>query len=151
MSTFKLTIAYDGTNYCGWQVQINGPTVQSQIEKAMAQITGERIRVTGSGRTDAGVHALGQVAGFKSVHSLSCAQWHRALNGRLPDDIRILDVEELEGPFDPVRDTKGKRYRYVLCDGPTSSITEIPAAAANKLLASSHDTLRSVSTRIVSL
>jgi tRNA pseudouridine38-40 synthase len=115
--TFKLTIAYDGTNYCGWQVQVNGPTVQAAIERAVAQITGERIRVTGSGRTDSGVHALAQVAGFKSDKALAPEQWQRALNGRLPDDIRILDVAQLDRPFDPVRDCRGKRYRYVICDG----------------------------------
>lgn len=116
MRTFKLTIAYDGTNYCGWQVQVNGPTVQAELEKAIAQVSGQRARVTGSGRTDSGVHALAQVAGFQSTNPMTCLQWQRAINGRLPDDIRVSSVEELDGPFDPVRDTKRKRYRYVLCD-----------------------------------
>ena len=117
MPTFKLTIAYDGTNYCGWQVQVNGPTVQAAIERAVAQIAGQRIRVTGSGRTDSGVHALGQVAGFQSDQPLSPHQWKRALNGRLPDDIRVIDVAQHPGPFDPIRDCRGKRYRYLMCDG----------------------------------
>ena len=116
MPTYRLTIAYDGTHYCGWQVQVNGPTVQACIEKAVAKITGIRIRVTGSGRTDSGVHAAAQSAGFTVDSQMTCRQWQRALNGQLPDDIRILQVEEV-APYDPVRDCLGKRYRYRFCDG----------------------------------
>jgi tRNA pseudouridine38-40 synthase len=119
---FKITIAYDGTNYCGWQVQVNGPTVQAAIEKSLAQITGQRIRVTGSGRTDSGVHAIAQVAGFQCDKALEPADWKRALNGQLPNDIRITDVQQLQGTFDPIRDCAGKRYRYVICDGPIHDV-----------------------------
>ena len=118
---FRLTIAYDGTHYCGWQVQVNGPTVQATLERAIATITGQRIRITASGRTDAGVHALAQSAGFAVDTQLTADEWLRAINGRLPEDIRVLAVTEVP-PYDPVRDCIAKRYRYRFCDGPIHDV-----------------------------
>lgn len=117
-----LTVSYDGTNYCGWQSQVNGPTIQAALERAVAKITGTRIAVTGSGRTDSGVHALGQVASFACEAPLSCRQWLRAINGRLPTDIRVLHVTRIHRQFDPIREALGKRYRYRLNDQPVHSV-----------------------------
>ncbi len=116
MRFFKLTLSYDGTAYHGWQVQINGITIQQVLEVALAPILGCRTRVTASGRTDAGVHALGQVASFSAETRLSPDQMRRALNGSLPPDVRILQVEEAPVGFHAIRDAKGKRYRYVVWD-----------------------------------
>jgi tRNA pseudouridine38-40 synthase len=117
-----LTVSYDGTDYCGWQSQVNGPTIQAALERAVAKITGQRIAVTGSGRTDSGVHACGQVASFACGAPLSRGQWQRALNGRLPVDIRVLDVQRIGRRFDPIREALGKRYRYRLNDQPVHSV-----------------------------
>jgi len=110
---FKMTVAYDGTNYCGWQVQPNGVSIQSTIEHAIAQICHQQIRVTGSGRTDAGVHAIAQVASF-SLQSwrASANDLCRALNSKLPSDIAISEVLDAPEDFHAIRDAIGKRYRY---------------------------------------
>ncbi len=112
---FKATVAYDGTNYCGWQVQPGRVTIQSSIERAIAQVCRERVRVTGSGRTDSGVHAIGQVASF------SLANWRasadslcRALNSKLPIDISFSKIVDAPEDFHAIRDARGKRYRYQL-------------------------------------
>lgn len=91
----KLTIAYDGTNYCGWQVQPNGITVEEVINKALCKLTGEDIAVIGASRTDSGVHALGNVAVFDSATSIPPERIAMALNQRLPDDIVIVKSEEV--------------------------------------------------------
>ena len=119
--TLKLTIAYDGTRYCGWQVQPNGPTIQQALEVAFAKITGQRVPVTGSGRTDSGVHALGQVASCQVDSALTDHQWLRALNGNLPKDIRVLQVRTV-GDFHAIRDAIKKRYRYLIDDGPIQDV-----------------------------
>lgn len=110
---YKLTVAYDGTDYAGWQIQLGQPTVQGMLERALAKLLKERVPVTGSGRTDSGVHALGQVA------SLSTAAWQApadklaaAMNSKLPADIRVLESAEAPYDFHAVRDAKRKRYRY---------------------------------------
>lgn len=118
MPNFKLTVSYDGSAYAGWQIQANGNTVQAELERAIAQVTQQSPRVTGSGRTDAGVHALAQVASFEVDTSLPASQLHRALNGNLPLDIRVLEVEQVSPEFHALRSAIGKRYRYVLQDGP---------------------------------
>jgi len=112
---FKMTVAYDGTQYAGWQVQLRRQTIQGMLEKAIAQVCRERVRVTGSGRTDSGVHAIGQVASF------SLGQWRagadelsRALNSKLPPDISIRQIVETAEDFHAIRDARGKRYRYQL-------------------------------------
>jgi tRNA pseudouridine38-40 synthase len=116
MRTLKLTVAYDGTAYSGWQFQPDRPTVQGTIESAIAAVTQETIRVTGSGRTDAGVHALGQVVSFQSSSTLDVAVLKKALNANLPDDVTVLDVVEAAEDFHAIRNAVRKRYRYVLYD-----------------------------------
>jgi len=112
----KLEIAYDGTRYSGWQRQPDAPSIQETLEKVLLKITGEFSAVTGSGRTDTGVHALKQVAAFSTASPLSPEVFYRALNGFLPDDIRILSVEEVSMSFHPIRDAVSKRYRYLIDD-----------------------------------
>lgn len=110
----KLLLAYDGSGYHGWQRQKNAPTVQEALEEALARLLGEEVRVTGSGRTDAGVHALGQWASFTTACPLPLAKLPAALNGLLPGAIRALRAEEAEPGFDARRDACWKRYLYRL-------------------------------------
>ncbi len=112
--TIKLTLAYDGTNYAGWQRQANGPSVQGTVEEVVARIVGKRTHVVGSGRTDAGVHAIGQVAAFHTTSELSPTKFQRAINAHLPHDIVVTEVEEAAPDFHPRRSAKRKRYRYVI-------------------------------------
>ena len=114
MRCFKVTLAYDGTNYAGWQVQVDLPTVQDTFESALAVITGEVIRVVASGRTDAGVHALGQVVSFTSETSLPLNELRRALSANMPEDIAVLDVAQAASGFHAIRNAVAKRYRYVI-------------------------------------
>ena len=109
---FKLTVTYDGTNYAGWQLQPNGKTVQEVLEGALAKIAGRAVRVHGSGRTDAGVHAKGQVANCSFDTQLSSATLLRALNANLPEDVRVLSVQEVGPKFHARFSAKGKEYRY---------------------------------------
>ena len=109
---FKLTIAYDGTNYAGWQLQPNGSTVQEFIEGALAKMAGGAVRVHGSGRTDAGVHAKAQVANCSFRSALTTATLVRALNANLPVDIRVERVQEVGTRFHARFSAKGKEYRY---------------------------------------
>ena len=118
--SFKIVVAYDGTAYQGWQVQRNAPTIQGRLEQALRSVTGETTRITASGRTDSGVHALGQVAGFVSSTALAPDILQRALNAKLPDDIRVTGVCLARDGFDAVRDAVSKRYRYVIQDGGVS-------------------------------
>ncbi len=122
MRTFKLTLAYDGTAYAGWQVQPGRPTVQEALEGAVERVISQRVRTVASGRTDAGVHALGQVAGFSADVSLSCEVLRKALNANLPPDIAVLDAAEAPAGFHPIRDALRKRYRYQLVDGPVRNV-----------------------------
>lgn len=108
-----MTVAYDGTQYAGWQVQLRRHTIQSMLEKAIAQVCRQRVRVTGSGRTDSGVHAIGQVASFSLDHwRASANDLARALNSKLPNDISISEIVEAYENFHAIRDAVGKRYRY---------------------------------------
>ena len=118
----KLTVAYDGRAYAGWQVQPDKPTVQGVLESALRQITQESIRVTAAGRTDAGVHALGQVVGLVTSTRLSNEDLHRALNAVLPDDVAVLTVETVPEGFHATRDAVAKRYRYQIHNGRTPSV-----------------------------
>ncbi len=122
MRTLRLTLAYDGTDYAGWQVQPDQPTVQGVIERALKKITGSPARILASGRTDAGVHALGQVASFRSETGLATDVLKRALNGELPHDVAVLDVDEAPESFHPIRDATAKRYRYSIHDGPVRDV-----------------------------
>ncbi|MBN1282149.1 MAG: tRNA pseudouridine(38-40) synthase TruA [Proteobacteria bacterium] len=114
MRTIKLTISYDGTNYVGWQVQANGLSVQELIQRALSRMTGEGIAVIGASRTDAGVHALGQVAHFCTGSSIPLEGFARGINSLLPDDISIVSAEEAGESFHANRDAKGKIYLYRL-------------------------------------
>jgi tRNA pseudouridine38-40 synthase len=115
MRAIKLIIQYDGTNYHGWQTQPNGVTIQQILEEAVKKITGEDVKVTGAGRTDAGVHALAQVAAFKTNSKLQPDVVKRALNAVLPDDIRITDAYDIDEGFHPRYDAKSKIYFYIIC------------------------------------
>ena len=110
----KLTVRYDGTNYCGWQVQPNGITVQQVLEDALFLATGERTRITGSGRTDAGVHAQGQVAHFETKSSIPPEKFYKALNARLPEDIKVIKSELADDHFHACNNAKKKTYTYSL-------------------------------------
>jgi tRNA pseudouridine38-40 synthase len=118
MRNLKLTLAYDGTDFFGWQTQPEYRTVQETLEKAIANLTGEeKIRVQAASRTDAGVHALGQVVNFYSTTKLACEVLVRAINAHLPQDISVLSAEDKPQSFDANRDALRKRYRYVIHDG----------------------------------
>ena len=110
----KLTVAYDGTRFCGWQRQDNGPTIQAALEDAFQPLLGVTPTVHGAGRTDAGVHALGQVASVEAGTPHPAAAILRALNIRLDPDIRVLAVEEVPEGFHARFDAIGKTYRYRL-------------------------------------
>jgi tRNA pseudouridine38-40 synthase len=112
MSHWKLTIAYDGTRYHGWQVQPGLPTIQGAVATAIRQITGETVLPQGSGRTDTGVHALGQVASFSLNSPIPGPNLHRALNNLLPSSIRILAVEEMPPEFHARHSARRKTYEY---------------------------------------
>jgi tRNA pseudouridine38-40 synthase len=117
MRSLRMTIAYDGTKFSGWQRQTEGRTVQGEVERTLKQITGENITATASGRTDAGVHALAQVVGFHTGSWLSNAVLLRALNAEFPEDIVAYEINDAPENFDPIRDAVRKRYRYVIKDG----------------------------------
>jgi tRNA pseudouridine38-40 synthase len=117
----KLTIEYDGTRYHGWQLQAGGPTLQAVLERAASTFLGVATRVTGSGRTDAGVHALGQVATFFCAQEPDLARVQRALNALTPDDLSIRDVEVVPDSFDARRDARSRVYEYRIFNRPTPS------------------------------
>lgn len=117
MKTFRLTLAYDGTDFAGWQRQPAKRTVQEALEAALTQITGQRPKCIASGRTDAGVHALGQVVSFDSETRLPAEALTKALNAELPEDMLVFEVAEAPDGFHALRDAAGKRYRYVIEDG----------------------------------
>jgi len=110
----KLTIEYDGTNYAGWQTQTGRATVQQTIEEKILKITGERVHVQGSGRTDSGVHALGQVANLKTHSKIPAAKLRLALNALLPADIVVRRVSEAGPEFNAQFNAKWKTYRYTI-------------------------------------
>jgi tRNA pseudouridine38-40 synthase len=114
MRTIKLTIEYDGTAYVGWQHQPNGISVQQVMEEALARIQGESVRIYSSGRTDAGVHARGMVACFRTARVLPLTAYTEGMNCTLPPDIAVISAEEVHPEFDPRRHAKGKHYRYTI-------------------------------------
>lgn len=107
-------LTYEGTAYVGWQIQPNGPSIQGVIEEVLYTLLREKTRLVGSGRTDAGTHALGQVAHFKTAQELDCPRFIRALNGMLPHDIRILTLESVSDDFHAQYSAMGKEYHYHL-------------------------------------
>lgn len=112
MPYWKTTLAYDGTSYNGWQVQPNLPTVQGTLAEAIHRVTGEIVLPQGSGRTDAGVHALAQVASFELAAPIPAANFHRALNRALPASIRVLSVEQVAEDFHARHRALRKTYEY---------------------------------------
>lgn len=112
MKRIKLTVAYDGTNYCGWQLQKNGVTVEQKLNEAITQLTGEPVQVIGASRTDSGVHAMGNVAVFDTDTRIPPEKLSYALNGRLPEDIRIQSSEEVPLTFHPRKANCVKTYEY---------------------------------------
>ena len=113
MKRIKLTIAYDGTNYCGWQIQPNGITVEEVLNKKISKITGEDIKVIGASRTDSGVHAIGNVAVFDSKTPIPPERFAYALNQKLPEDIVITSSEEVPLTWHPrYQDHIIKTYEY---------------------------------------
>jgi tRNA pseudouridine38-40 synthase len=152
---YRLTLAYDGSDFAGWQAQAagGGRTVQGTVEDALATLTGgARVAVAGAGRTDAGVHALGQVASFALASPWDPADLQRALNAVLPDDVRVLDAAECADEFHARRSATGKLYRYTLDTGPVQlptrrrfaghvpwTLDERTAQAAAALFVGGHD------------
>ncbi|MFH0798951.1 MAG: tRNA pseudouridine synthase A [Pseudomonadota bacterium] len=114
MRTIKLTLMYDGTRYVGWQAQPNGVSIQALLQKAVCRMTGKETPVIGASRTDAGVHALGQVAHFRTSMDVLCDGFKMGLNSLLPEDIAVVGAEEAAEGFNSRRDAKGKRYLYRL-------------------------------------
>lgn len=112
MATYKLTLEYDGTAYAGWQRQPDQPTVQAALETVLHHISHTDISIIGAGRTDSGVHALGQVASFRSDLIMTADQWTRALNALLPEDISVRSTEQVADSFNARRWALGKLYEY---------------------------------------
>ena len=112
MKRIMLTVAYDGTSYCGWQVQRNGNTIEGELNRVLSELLGEDIRVTGGSRTDSGVHALGNVAVFDTEAKMPAEKFSYALNQRLPEDIRIQESRQVPPDFHPRRCFLKKKYEY---------------------------------------
>jgi tRNA pseudouridine38-40 synthase len=119
--TLKLTLEYDGTDYVGWQRQANGVSVQGLLEEALRPIEGAPVNVSGAGRTDAGVHALGQVASFRLTATIKPERLVRALNAVLPPDIRAVDAQDVPGDFHARFSATGKVYEYRIINHQTVS------------------------------
>jgi tRNA pseudouridine38-40 synthase len=152
MPAFKVVLAYDGTGFVGWQRQAAGVSIQGLLEDALRELDAREVPVTGAGRTDAGVHALGQVAGFALDRTLAPAAVVRALNARLPGSVRVLDAEDAPASFHARFDARSKTYRYRIWSGAVLSPFErryawhLPGAldvdamaAAARLLEGRHD------------
>jgi len=122
MRNIKLTISYDGTDFYGWQTQPGFRTVQETLEEAIAKLTSERVRLNASGRTDTGVHAVGQVANFYSNTHHPAKVLIAATNARLPPDVTVSNAEDVSEAFDANRDARRKLYRYVIHDGPVPNV-----------------------------
>lgn len=152
MRNIQLTLAYDGTHYRGWQVQPGARSVQGTLEEAIHRLTGERLRVLASGRTDSGVHALGQVVNFRTESRIPVKQFRPGLQHFLPKDVVVRDATEVPLEFHATYSAKKKRYRYVIHNSPISDPfvsryadrfdRELDAAAmqeAGQVLAGTHD------------
>jgi tRNA pseudouridine38-40 synthase len=152
MSSYRVTIAYDGTDFVGWQRQASGVSVQGVLEEALRALDERHVTAIAAGRTDAGVHALGQVAAFTLAHAQPAETVLRALNARLPETVRVLDAAEVPASFHPQFDAHSKTYRYRIWNGDVLSPFErryawhLPGAldvgamrAAAALLEGEHD------------
>ena len=114
MRNIKLTIEYDGTNFCGWQKQPDKRTVQEEIENVLSAILKEEVKINGAGRTDSGVHAIGQVANFHTDKTIGTKELYMAINSIIPKDTTILNVEDVDNEFHARKSAKAKHYRYVI-------------------------------------
>lgn len=114
MRNLKITIQYNGKNYCGWQRQPNSLGIQGNIENAIYEITKEKVKLIGSGRTDAGVHAFGQVANFLINSNIPASKLPLAINSKLPKDISVIDCVEVDDNFHSRYSAIGKTYRYLI-------------------------------------
>lgn len=117
----RLLLEYDGTRYHGWQRQKDAVTIQQTLEEALRQLTGEKMAVIGSGRTDAGVHALGQVANFRTASPIPLKAFHAGLNSLLPYDIAVLGAREAEPDFHARKSARAKTYEYRILNRPSRS------------------------------
>lgn len=152
MPTFKLTVAYDGTDFVGWQRQAAGASIQGLLEEALFPLEERAVTVIGAGRTDAGVHALGQVAACSLERPINPSTLMRALNARLPPAVRVIDAVEAAATFHPRFDAVAKTYRYCICTAAVVSpfehryVWHLPGAldvgameAAARVLVGEHD------------
>ncbi len=152
MRNIKLTLAYDGSAFHGWQIQPGVPTIQGAITDAVRKITQEQMSIHGASRTDAGVHALGQVANFKTQSTLATEEFQRALNALLPPGIRVVAAEEMGADFHARWQALEKTYQYRIFRGPVVSpfeygrvlhypypLDEAAMVEAAKLFAGEHD------------
>lgn len=114
MNNYKLTIQYDGTNYSGWQIQTNANSIQQEIARAINIILKEEVNLIGSGRTDAGVHAIGQIANFKTEKEIDLYKFKFSLNSILTEDISILSIEKVDEKFHSRFDAKKRTYLYLI-------------------------------------
>ncbi len=152
MPSFRITVAYDGTDFVGWQRQANGVSIQGLIEDALGKLEGRAVAVAGAGRTDSGVHALGQVAAFTLERAMPAEAVLRALNAHLPDAIRIMSAAEAPASFHPRFAAHSKTYRYRILNTDVASpferryawhvpgVLDVEAmSAAARLLEGEHD------------
>ncbi len=152
MRTLKIVLAYDGTDFVGWQRQAAGASIQGRLEEALAAIEGQPVTVVGAGRTDAGVHALGQVASCTLAHPIGAAALARALNAMLPDAVRVLEVDEAPGGFHARYSARSKTYRYLIRNDSVAGLfdcryawhlpqplDEVAMAEAARMLEGEHD------------
>jgi len=152
MPSFKITLTYDGTGFVGWQRQASGTSIQGLLEDALRELDQRDVAVTGAGRTDAGVHALGQVAGFSLARAIAPDALVRAVNGRLPDAVRVVSAAEVSPAFHARFGARRKTYRYRIWNGSVMSPFErayswhVPGrlaiesmSAAARVLEGSHD------------
>ena len=130
-----LTIEYDGSRYSGFQYQTNAPSVQAELEGALERLTGEKVRIAGAGRTDAGVHAAGQVVAFDTGSDLPAERFAAGMNFHLPKDVAVRSAHRVPEGFDPRRAAVSRRYRYTLLNRATRSpLTERSAVVVKQLL-----------------
>jgi tRNA pseudouridine38-40 synthase len=122
MRNLRLTVSYDGTDFSGWQTQPGRRTVQQTLEEALERLTGQRARLNPSGRTDAGVHAVGQVVNFYTTTHIPAERFTRAVNAHLPPDVIVRDSADAPLSFDANKDARRKLYRYVIHDGPVPDV-----------------------------
>jgi tRNA pseudouridine38-40 synthase len=121
MRNIRLILSYDGTDFSGWQYQPDARTVQGVVEEALGVILAGPVRIGGAGRTDAGVHALGQAAGFRTASLIQCPALFRGLNALLPRDVRVLCADDVPDSFDVRRSAILRIYRYLIYTGPVVS------------------------------